>query len=261
MTRPSLLLLAALLAACSPAPQSSIKVAQPLDAEFYRHEIGQLDAAVFVDGRLDENHQMEVAVGLDQLMRNVRLDDEAPATADTLMQALGNLYALVASADTSKSMAASGIREEWIRIRSTYFGDADWFRASPDDPVDDPLTAPPTDPTAAFQRNGLRAQTLLGESIMTLMVLAGTEQKDLRVNKETELARLERVFTAPSPITDSSFHLVRSQGRETIRFIRAWMATGYDTLPGSPGRMAIDSIVTHLSAAQDALDEMGRAGP
>ncbi|MCY0725961.1 hypothetical protein OVW19_29910, partial [Klebsiella pneumoniae] len=71
-----------------------------------------LEAAVFQDGPLDENHQMEVAVGLDQLMRNVRLDDEAPATADTLMGALGNLYVVVAGSDTSTTMGASGIREE-----------------------------------------------------------------------------------------------------------------------------------------------------
>lgn len=232
------------------------KVAQPLDAEFYRYEIGQLDAAVFLDGQLDENHQMEVAVGLDRLLRNLSLEDEVPATRDSLMVAVGQLYERVAMADTSESMAASGIREEWTRIRGTYFGDADWFRHSPDDPVDDPRNAPPADPAVAFQKDGLRARTLLGESLLELMALAGAEQKDLRVDKETELARLERVFTAPSPITDSSFQRARSEGVVTIRFIRIWMATGHDTLPGSPGRLAVDSIVAHYSAAQEALEEM-----
>jgi hypothetical protein len=35
------------------------------------------------------------------------------------------------------------------------------------------------------------------------------------------------------------------------------MATGHDTLPGSPGRAMVDSIVQHYSAAQDALEQMG----
>lgn len=261
MTRPSLVLLVSLLAACGRVPQSSMKVAQPLDAEFYRQEIVLLDAAVFVDGPLDENHQMEVAVGLDRLMRNVRLDDEAPATADTLMHALGNLYALVAGSDTSSTMEESGIREEWSRIRSTYFGDADWFRHSPGDPVQDPAAAPPVDPGVAFQRSGVRANTALYEALMTLMVLAGSEQKDLRVNKEEELARLERLFTAPSPIEDPNFHIVRSEGLAALRSLRAWMATGYDTLPGSPGRAMVDSIIEHYGAAEDALKEMGKNQP
>jgi hypothetical protein len=256
MSRPVLILLIPLLAACSPAPQSSMTVAQPLDPEFYRQEIGMLDAAVFQDGRLDENRQMEVAVGLDQLMRNVRLDDEAPATADTLMHALGELYARVAGSDTSKKMEDSGIREEWIRIRSTYFADAGWFRDSPDDPVDDLRTAPPTDAAVAFQREGLRANTALYEALMKLMMLAGAEQKDLQVNKEEELRRLEELFRAPSPIENPHFHRVRSEGLEAIRYIRGWMATGHDTLPGSPGRALVDSIIAHYSAAQEALDQL-----
>jgi hypothetical protein len=257
MTRLPLILLASLLAACGGVPQTSMKVAQPLDPEFYRQEITLLDAVVFENGPLDENHQMEVAVGLDRLMRNVRLDDEAPATADTLMHALGNLYALVAGADSSMTIEKSGIREEWSRIRSTYFGDADWFRHSPRDPAGNLASVPATDPAVAFQKNGIRARTALYEALMTLMAIAGAEQKDLRVNKEEELARLERLFTAPSPIQDSSFHVVRAEGLATIRSIRGWMATSNDTLPGSPGRAMVDSIVQHYSAAQDALEQMG----
>jgi hypothetical protein len=257
MTRQSLILLASLLAACSQAPQSAMKVSQPLDPEFYRQEIGMLDAAVFQDGRLDENHQMEVAVGLDQLMRNVRLDDEAPATADTLMHALGTLYALVAGSDTSMRMEDSSIREEWIRIRSTYFADAGWFRDSPGDPVDDPSKAPPTDPAVAFSRPGIRAATALHEALYTIMALAGTDQKDLRVDKTKELDRLEQLFTAPSQIDDPNFHAVRTKGLSSVRYLRQRMATNYDTLPGSAGRALVDSIIEHYSAAQDALKEMG----
>ena len=259
MTRQSLVLLVSLLAACSNVPQTPMKVAQPLDPEFYRGEIALLDAAVFQKGPLDENHQMEVAVGLDRLLRSVRLDDEAPATADTLMEALGNLYALVAGADTATTtLEKSGIPAEWSRIRDTYFADASWFRHSPGDPVDDPAKAPPTDPSVAFQRMGLRANTALYEALLRLMMIAGAEQKDLPVNKEEELARLERLFSAPSPIDDPNFRLARAEGLETIRHIRGWMATGHDTLPGSPGRAILDSIVQHYSAAQEALDELAK---
>jgi hypothetical protein len=233
-----------------------MKVAQPLDAEFYRHEIGVMDAAVFADGPMGEGFQMEVAVGVDLLARNLRLDDEAPATAQALMNELVKIYEKMPEPDTSTTMEASGIREEWIRIRSTYFTDADWFRHSPDDPVQDPRATPPMDPTTALARNGIRARTLLDEALLTIMVLAGTDQKELRVDKEEELTRLEGIFTAPSPIDDPNFHLVRSEGLEAIRALRVWMASGYDTLPGSPGRAMIDSIIEHHSAAEDALKRM-----
>lgn len=62
--------------------------------------------------------------------------------------------------------------------------------------------------------------------------------------------------SAPSPIEDPNFHTVRTEGLESIRYLREWMATGYDTVPGSPGRAMIDRIVEHYSAAQDALKEM-----
>ena len=246
--------MATLLAACGTVPQTSMKVSQPMDPEFYREEIVLLDAAVFVNGPLDENHQMEVIVGLDRLMRNVRLDDETPATADTLMNALGNLYAQVAMLGPSTTMEASGIPEEWIRIRSTYFGDASWFRHSPDDPAGDLSAVPPTDPSIAFRQNGIRATTALNEALYILMAIAGTEQKDLRVDKEEELARLERLFRAPSPIDDPNFHTVRTEALESIRYLREWMATGSDTLP--PGRLLMEQMVEHYSAAEDALKEM-----
>ena len=258
MTRSTFVLLVSLLAACSNVPQTSVmKTSQPLDPEFYREEIVLLDAAVFVNGPLDENHQMEVIVGLDRLMRSVRLDDEAPATADTLMEALGNLYARVAMADTSATtMEQSGIPEEWSRIRDTYFGDAKWFRQSPSDPVDDLRNVPPTDPAVAFSRPGIRANSALAEGIYKLMMLAGADQKDLRVNKEEELAKLEQLFTAPSPIADSNFVKARSEALQSIHILRQWMAGGQDTLPGSPGRALIEKFVEHYAAAQDALEEL-----
>ena len=233
-----------------------MKVPQPLDPELYRQEIALLDATVFENVPLTEDQHMDVIVGIDRLARSIRLDDEAPATAQALMEALMGIYTMAPpDSATPTTMQASGIREEWIRIRSTYFADAKWFRHSPGDPVDDPRKVPPMDPGTALQRNNIRARTLLGEALMTLMVLAGTDQKDLRVNKEEELARLERLFKTPSPIDDPNFQVVRSEGLETIRYIREWMATGYDTLPGS-GRNLVERIVEHHSVAEDALKEM-----
>jgi hypothetical protein len=259
MTRSSLVLFASLLVACGSVPQSSMKVPQPLDPELYRQEIGLIDAAVFENGPLDEDHQMELVVGVDQLLRNLRLDDEAPATAQALTNEMMNIYGRIPQEGTSTTMEKSGIREEWTRIRSTYFADADWFRHSTGDPVQDPRAVPPMDPGIALQRNGVRARTMLNEALMTLMVLAGTDQKDLRVDKNEELARLERLFKAPSPIDDPNFHVVRNEGLETIRYLREWMATGYDTLP--PGRNLVERMVEHLSAAEDALKEMEMGEP
>ena len=153
-------------------------------------------------------------------------------------------------------MEKSGIREEWSRIRDTYFADAKWFRRSSSDPVDDLEDVPPTDPEVAFSRPGIRATSALAEGIYKLMMLAGTDPKDLRVNKDEELTKLEQFFTAPSPIADTSFVTARSEALQAIHTLREWMATGQDTLPGSAGRALIEKFVEHYAAAEDAMKEM-----
>jgi hypothetical protein len=108
---------------------------EPLNPDAHRAPIVTLDAILFEDGPLGEGDGEAVAT---QLL--VVADAAAKDLANTI--AMAHSRELKQLADIARRTKAgtprlnSRLRQQWLRIRSSLFDDAWWFRRSSRDPIE-----------------------------------------------------------------------------------------------------------------------------
>ena len=140
MLRRLLLALPALLAlACGDVSIDQL-TGDPLNPELYRAQIVAIDAVVFEDGPLGEAGRSEVSKTLLDLSEKIgSVHDNNIAKMHA--RELRTLGSRVKDASPVNGAAAAALRQQWLRIRSSVFDDAWWFRRSSADPVE-PAVAP-----------------------------------------------------------------------------------------------------------------------
>jgi hypothetical protein len=259
-----------LFAGCSaPKSTSSVRVPDPLDPELYQPHIVLLDIMIYSDGPIGPEAQLMLSESIGRFSEATLEEQEFPETAKQIGKAFDTLFIKVQEA-TGKHMEDSGIREEWARIRSTYFEDASWFRHSPEDPTAHLRPGPRMDPASGTVQRYVRGREKLEEAIMGLIVIASAaaeagaatatptaERARMLAAIELELDKADSLFATPISIDDRHYQLAASEGREASRLIRAFLAGGGDTTEGSPSRRMLEQSVEHISAAEEFMDKIG----
>lgn len=268
MTKGLAFFIALALLACS-SQQTASRVAEPLDPEAYRPHLVLLDAIIFEDVSLTpEAHQM-LSESVGRLARELALEGDHPETAAALKGELDHLGRTVQEA-TGKPMENSGVREEWLRIRHRFFEDADWFRASPSDPVADLGPAPRMGEDGRILQD-VPGMDTLSEVFTTLFIIAQAAERDLGRKREvtparaqmlslltSQLARVDSILAARTDFSgDEHFRTGWVKAREASRQLKIFIAADADTLPGSPGRAALEGAVKHLSDGMEELEKVG----
>ena len=266
MTKPAILVLAFLLG-CGSKPAGE-KVAEPLDPEAYRPHLVLLDAIIFEDVQLASESQLMLAESVGRLARDLVLEGDHPETARLFSTELDDLMARV-QGGAGKDMESSGIRDEWLRVRDKFFADAGWFRNSSEDPVGEALH-----PRMGDQGQVLRdvpGMDTLAEVLSTLFIIANAAERDLGREVEatpgkakmlalltTQLARVDSLLAARTEFhRDLNFQSAWTRAKEASRQIRIFIASDADTMPGSPGRAALEEAITQLSEGMDEMEKVG----
>ena len=259
----------ALLVGCAGAKSSAGKVAEPLDPEAYRPHIVLLDAMIFEELQLAPESQLMLAESVGRLARDLVMEGDHPETAEAFSRELDGLMGSV-QAGNGKDMENSGIRAEWLRMRGKFFSDADWFRNSTSDPVGDLGPHPRMGDQGQILRDVPGADTL-SEIFTTLLIIANAAERDLGRDVEetpgkakmlalltTQLARVDSLLGGRTTFEgDQHFRDSWAKAREASRLIRVFIASDADTMPGSPGRAALEAAVAHVSDGMDELEKVG----
>lgn len=263
----SAFLIFALLLGCGSKPTGG-KVAEPLDPEAYRPHLVLLDAIVFEDVQLGPESQLMLAESVGRLARDLVLEGDHPETARLFSTELDDLMGKV-QAGNGEDMESSGIRDEWLRVRDKFFGDADWFRHGPEDPVGEALHPRMGDEGQALR--DVPGMDTLAEVFSTLFIIANAAERDLGREVEAtpgkakmlslltnQLARVDSLLAMRTEFhQDRNFQSAWTRAREAARQIRIFIASDADTIQGSPGRTALEEAITQLS---DGMDELERVG-
>ena len=141
MLRRLLFVLPALVALACDGTTVGPLTGDPLNPELYRAQIVAVDAVVFEDGPLGESGRSEVSKTLLDLAGQV---GSIPNNTIAKMHAreLRTIGSRVKDVSATNPAAAAALRQQWLRIRSSLFDDAAWFRRSSADPIE-PAVAPP----------------------------------------------------------------------------------------------------------------------
>ena len=121
--------------ACSGAKIGDLNGA-PLNPELYRTQIAAIDAVVFEDGPLGEQGRDQASASLQRLSELV-VGSAKSSIAKTLGNEMATLASGVKRTSTTAPLRGSQLQRQWLRIRSSVFDDAAWFRRSSADPIDE----------------------------------------------------------------------------------------------------------------------------
>lgn len=260
----SLLILCSL--ACGRSQPSVTKVADPLDPERYRAHIVMLDAMIFSDVSLGAEAQQLLMQSIGGMAQEALMDDEKPATARLLGKEMDSLLGTVQAAGTNVDIQDTPIRGEWNRIRSSLFENAAWFRHGPNDPIGDPGDAPGISADGREFKYVPGANRLL-DALGQLFALAsdatelgpgasGPAREETTRRIETGLKQVDSLLIQDPP-EDAHYRSALNEAKESVRYLREFMAAGADTVEGSPGRAALENMVFHLSEAKDQAEQIG----
>jgi hypothetical protein len=266
-SRPAIVLLLLLQSACAPSKPSPGRVAEPLDPYAYRAHIALLDALLFENGPIGNEQQLVLVESVGRLAGAIALENDHRETAAELNRQLAGLVGTMQEA-TGKSMENSGIPEEWRRIRDTFFQNAAWFRTRSEDPVG--RNYPPRREAGGQALAAVPEVDTLSAIYSSLMVMADLASRDLPAAQDADQqTRTVEVLNSGFATVDSMLDRPRDFGgdahlesawtsaREVSRLIKIFIASGADTLPGSPGRTALEDAVNQMSVGLDELERIG----
>lgn len=268
MSRPLVVALA-LLIGCGGSPPGVNQVAEPLDPEAYRPHLVLLDAIIFEDVELAPETHLMLTESIGGLAREVTLEGDHPETGTMLTEELSLLLETVKK-DAGKRLERTDIREEWLHVRGKFFRDAGWFRNSTADPVADLGPRPRMGDDGQVLRD-VPGMDTLAEVFTTLFIIAGSAERDLGSDVAvtpakakthalltSQLARVDSLLAARTDFAgDKHFVIAWSNAREASRLIKVFIASDADTMPGSPGRTALEGAVARLSDGMDELEKVG----
>ena len=252
--RSAAIALGLLLVACTRATKSSTQ----LSSEEYRSYITFIDRIVFTDGPLDTEKQEMLAAMLSRLSQDTQ-GGEPTGASQLLDRELATLETSVEAIPVNTPLESTPVRAEWTRIRSAAFSQAAWFRQSSADPE----LGSPLPRRAAGVVNLENAVTAFGEVLNRVGPAVehppGGAARQLAIDSiGIELTRVDSMLAAdPGAGINTYFFTARDETRAAIRSLREFLATGLDTLSGSTGRAALDSVQQHLQAAGMAMDHLG----
>ena len=106
----------------------------PLNPEKHRATIVALDAILFEDGPLAEGHREEVAKQF-AVVAEAASQDPANTIAMVHGRELRLLADIAKRTKVGTPRLNSQLRRQWLRVRSSLFDDAWWFRRSSRDPI------------------------------------------------------------------------------------------------------------------------------
>ena len=159
----------------------------PLNPDTHRAAIVAVDAVLFEDGPLEESGRAAVARTLLELA-DVASGDKANTIAVRLGKDLRVLSDMTSRARIGTLLVDSQLRRHWLRIRSSLFDDAWWFRRSSADPImpaiPDPPPPSPVRPPTPEERKGLEL------TLTSLSTLVERARRDLPNSLESEAHRL-----------------------------------------------------------------------
>lgn len=233
----------------------------------YRALILTIDSVAIRDAALRDDRRWAGtalrALG-DALLTETSVDTSRRAEFDSLLRDLAGRTDGIGS-DTQLNVAE--LEREWIKVRGLVFKPAGWFH-QPSTQVVGPsresapppgVEYPPVDP----------ALDAVDEAVSGILVVAGRAEEVLRgklpgspgyqrtvVSLLDSVARLEQLVASAASDPDTNLVAARREALEALRHLRDYITTGADTLPGSPGRVALEKVAEHGVEARAALERV-----
>jgi hypothetical protein len=238
----------------------------PLNPEVYRAQIVAVDAVLFEDGKLAESDREDVANTL-VVMGRFAAADTTNTIAKTLGQNMRTLGAMVKHTKVGTPLLNSRLRREWLRIRSSLFDDAWWFRRSSADPIMPAVAGPPLPSTLRAANAEERAG--LDQTLFSLGYLLNYAKRDLAndydtdphrqfvMDAEAELALdVERLGPVPPRFgIDLYYQDAYNDAAEAIRNMKTLVGLGTGA-PTSSREYVINKVEEHLGQAREAVGRM-----
>jgi hypothetical protein len=265
-TRQLVLFLPALLAFACSSPQIGNLTGDPLNPELYRAQIVAIDAVLFEDGPLGADGRDQVGSALVELAGFAE-SDATNTIATQLGKEMRTLASMTTRTTVGTPLAGSALRRQWLRIRSSLFNDAAWFRRSSADPIEPVVAGPPPPsalrPATAQERAGLdQALRSIGDLIdRAKQDLPNANDSDLRrqfaADAQRELALDGEGLGDPPPVygVDISYRRAHGEATEAIRNLRTLTGLGVGA-PTSSREYLISKAQEHLDKALAAAAQM-----
>ena len=112
-----------------------LPVGDPLNPELHKANIVAIDAILFEDGGLGDLERKDVESRL-LALGDVAAAEKGNRYAAHLAPQFRTLAAAAARTRVGTPLLDSALREHWLRLRSSLFDDAWWFRRSSADPIE-----------------------------------------------------------------------------------------------------------------------------
>jgi hypothetical protein len=229
----------------------------PLDPELHRTPIVAIDAVLFEDEPLAEDARAQVNDALLALAESAELD-ETNTIAMKLGQELRTLASMARWTRVGTPLAGSRLRQQWLRIRSSLFSDAAWFRRSPADPIEPAVAGPP--PPSGLRPATAQERTGLDLALVSIGYMVDDAKQDFpngSENARQELERnLERLGAPPLVYgIDNFYRSAHAAAMESIRNLRTLTGLGIGAPPSSREYL-IRKAEEHLGRARAAAEKM-----
>lgn len=263
--RPLMALPALFAVACTSATIGDL-TGDPLNPELYRAQIVAIDAVLFEDGLLGAEGRDQVGNTL-LVLAGVAESQSGNTIANTLGREMRTLAPRVKRTSVGTPLAGSQLRHQWLRIRSSLFNDAAWFRRSSADPID-PAVAGPSPPSAlrpatADERVGL------DQAIVTIGRLVERAKQDLPNAHESDARRQfsadaqQEVGLATDQLgllpqgwgADNYYRAAHAAASEALRNLRMLSGLGVGA-PRSSREYLIEKAEGHLRKAREKVAHM-----
>lgn len=170
------------IVACS-GPDVTKLTGDPLNPELHRAELVAIDAVLFEDGPLSDEGRTQIADSLEALAK-VAEADGTNTIANVFATEMRTLGSRVKRTSVGTPLANSDLRTQWMRIRSSLFNDAAWFRRSSADPIEPVVPGPP--PPSALRAPTADERRNLDTVLLSLSELVSRAKDDLPNASDSE---------------------------------------------------------------------------
>lgn len=240
---------------------------EALDPEQYRASIVAVDAVLLEDGALSESGRTQASDALLALGRLTAVD-----TSNTIAVTLGEnarmLSSMVQHTEVGTPILSTQLRREWLRIRSSMFADASWFRLSSADPVATTVAGPP--PPSGVHPATAEARRNLETVLYSLGLLIESARRDLPNPGDSDIHRLyvsdterelainrDRIGPPPPGMVSVDIYYMRARDYTEGTIAALKSETMLD--PGNPKREEwLAEAEQQLAKAKQAMEKMLR---
>lgn len=245
---------ALLVSACVSIPDVGSLTGDPLNPDQYRAQIVAIDAVLFEDDPLSADGRDGVANALQEIAASAG-SDEANSIARTLARELRSLASGARRTRIGTPMGNSPLQHQWLRIRSSLFADAAWFRRSSSDPIESEVAAPPKMLRAATVQERVGVEVALS-SIAHVIDDAKRDFPNGSDNAREELDQdVRRLGAKPEFEVDPYYRTAHAEALESLRNLRTVAGLGAGVSESSRQSL-IDRAEEHLQSAQTSVDKM-----